>query len=234
MLTLHQSKPGYGLPSISPFSLKLELFLRAANIDYRVSHAMRKTPKRKAPFIEYKGQYLGDSTLIMNRLVKDFSVSMDDHLSDREKAQGYLICRALEEGYYFCGLYANWQVTENWVRYRDVVLATIPRWIRVPGAGFFRRRFLKSLYMQGTGRHGYEDVQAFGLQYIQAIELLLGQNDYLFGDKFTTYDCTVYGFIARGLRAPNDSSMSQFIASSSTLKNYCRRIDTCYAMAEPL
>jgi glutathione S-transferase len=234
MIVLHQSKPGYGLPSVSPFSLKLELFLRAAGIDYSVSHAMRNTPKRKAPFVLYNGEYIGDSQLIMERLTKDLLVILDQGLSEEQKSQGYLICRALEEGYYFCGMYANWQQDRNWAAYRDVLLADLPRWIRIPGAGFFRRRMIKALYLQGIGRHSYEEVQHFGVQYLQALETLIGAGPYLFGDMFTTYDCTVYGFLARGLRVQNDSSMHRFITSSGVLRAYCRRIDSAYEMAEPL
>lgn len=234
MIVLHQGKPGYGLRSLSPFSLKLELFLRAANIEYSVSHAMKNTPKRKAPFVFYKDQYLSDSSLIMERLTTDFGVTLDANLSEEDKALGFMTCKALEEGYYFCGVYANWQVDSNWVPYRDTLLADLPRWIRVPGAGFFRRRFIKALYLQGMGRHSYEEVQKFGVQYLGALETLIGQGPYLFGDEFTTYDCTAYGFVARALRVPNDSAMHRFAIGSSILKDYNRRIDTQFQMVEPI
>ena len=234
MITLYQSKPAFGLPSISPFSIKLELFLKAADIDYRVSTNVSRSPKGKSPFIEYRGKFIGDSSLIIDLLVKDFELTLDAHLTAHQKAIGFMICKALEEGYYFCGLYENWKITANWLAFRDAFLADVPKIARIPIAGFFRRRLLQSLYLQGMGRHNVEEVQSIGIGYLSHLEAMLNGNDYLLGERFSTYDCTVYGFLARQLRVPVQSAITEYAHATSLFKNYCQRIETVYKIATPL
>ncbi len=228
MITLHQSKPAFGLPSISPYSIKLELFLKATNLDYEISTKATGAPKGKTPYIEYQGEAIGDSALIMQRLTEDFNITLDKHLSEKQKALGNMVCKALEEGYYFCGLYTDWKITKNWLVYRDEFLAEVPKIFRVPIAGFFRRILLKSLYYQGMGRHSPEEVENIGLSYLRSLHTLLSDNDYLLGQQFSSYDCTVYGFLARLLRTPWNTGLSDYARAQAVFKNYCQKIETIY------
>ena len=67
MITLYTTPPLWGLPSISPHCTKLETWLRIADIPYKVEITadFNKAPKGKIPFIEYEGELIGDSTLII-------------------------------------------------------------------------------------------------------------------------------------------------------------------------
>src|SRR5215204_1715227 len=69
-VTLVQFAPVWGR-NVSPFSLKLEAWLRLADIPYEVRPArgLRKAPKGKLPYIvEADGSAVGDSTLIIEHL----------------------------------------------------------------------------------------------------------------------------------------------------------------------
>ena len=234
MIILHQSKPAFWLPSISPYSIKFELFLKAANINYTVSTVASGAPKGKTPYIEYNGEKIGDSSLILYKLIDDFNVRLDDHLDSKPKAIGAMICKALEEGYYFCSLYTEWKILKNWCAFRDNFLSEVPKAIRVPVAGFFRRRLVRSLHYQGMGRHNEKEVESIGLGYLRDLDTLMDDNDYLLGNKFSTYDCTVYGFLSRLLRVPLHHPLREFSHSRSAFKNYCQRIETIYKIATPL
>lgn len=66
-LVVHQLPGAWGLPSISPFCLKLDAYLRIADIPFRavVDATPFKGPKRKLPWIEHEGKRIGDSGFII-------------------------------------------------------------------------------------------------------------------------------------------------------------------------
>ena len=71
---LHKFGEAWGIADPSPFCLKVESFLREANIAYEVvpfdpRRSFAKAPKGKLPFIEDEdGTVVGDSSLIIARL----------------------------------------------------------------------------------------------------------------------------------------------------------------------
>jgi hypothetical protein len=54
MIKLYQFKPALDLPNASPFCMKLEIYLRMANLPYEIvlNADSRKAPKGKLPYIE--------------------------------------------------------------------------------------------------------------------------------------------------------------------------------------
>ena len=61
--------PGFGLPTTGPFSLKLAMALRMANVPYEMCAGdLNKSPKRKIPWIEVGTTAMADSALVMQWL----------------------------------------------------------------------------------------------------------------------------------------------------------------------
>ena len=58
-------------------------------------------PRHKIPWIEYNGQIMSDSQLIINYLNKEFNVSLNSHLTPRENATAWAIQKWLEEFTYW-------------------------------------------------------------------------------------------------------------------------------------
>uniref|UniRef100_A0A914XXT9 Uncharacterized protein n=1 Tax=Panagrolaimus superbus TaxID=310955 RepID=A0A914XXT9_9BILA len=76
------------IPSVSPYCLKLETWLRMANIPYRnisneFSHVSHKG---QVPFVELNGRQYADTNHIITDLTKTFNVQLDSHLSEKEWA----------------------------------------------------------------------------------------------------------------------------------------------------
>ena len=69
-LTVYHLPGRWGLPSVSPFCLKLDAFLRIAGIAHEAITAATPFggPKGKAPWITLDGETLGDSSLIVEYL----------------------------------------------------------------------------------------------------------------------------------------------------------------------
>ncbi|KAI6187300.1 hypothetical protein M3Y98_00227800 [Aphelenchoides besseyi] len=75
-------------PSISPYCLKLETWLRMADIAYHnVGNEFKFLSHRgQVPFVELNGRQIADTNFIMAELSRIFGVEIDGHLSEREIA----------------------------------------------------------------------------------------------------------------------------------------------------
>jgi hypothetical protein len=76
----------WGNPNPSPYSLKLETWLRMKSIKFTIirNFELSKTPKGKIAWIELDDLKMGDSELIIKHLSNLYNVS--DNLSDYESA----------------------------------------------------------------------------------------------------------------------------------------------------
>jgi hypothetical protein len=163
MLTVHKFGPAWGTPDISPFVVKLETYLRLAGIPYESKPGdPRKGPKQKLPYVDDDGALLGDSRLIIEHLEARRGVSLDAHLSPKQRAVAAAFQSMLEEHLYFVIVYERWQLDANWQRYlptmRQILSGAVPGPLTGVVAGIARKQMLKSLHAQGTGRHTPEEV----------------------------------------------------------------------------
>ena len=97
LVVVHGARPGSVIVNPSPYVLKLQTFLRMAKIDYVLDLNNPMGKKGKMPWIELDGKDYCDSTFIIEHLTKTFNVSMDDTLSDKQKATARVIQKTLEE-----------------------------------------------------------------------------------------------------------------------------------------
>ena len=94
-IRLHKFGEAWGIADPSPFCVKLDSFLREADIAYEAvpfegRRSFAKAPKGKLPFIEDEdGTIVGDSTLIIERLSRQRRIDMDEALDDRQKCVSF-------------------------------------------------------------------------------------------------------------------------------------------------
>lgn len=227
MLKLFQFPPIWGLPNASTFCLKLETYLKMNHIDYTNHYISnpQKAPKGKFPYIEHEGTIMGDSQLITQYLKTQFKSTLDDHLSDEDKAKGHMICRMLEEHFYWTIVYSRW--VENWEQVKQDFFGTLSaplKWI-IPN--IVRKNMIKQLYMQGLGRHSAKEIHQLGQADIQALATLF-QGPYLFGDKPSSYDATVFAFLANVALTPIEGPLKKEITQYPQFKEYCQHMLTTY------
>ena len=93
-VVLYQLKPMFGLPNPSPFCMKLETYLRMAEIEHQVVAVtnLKGSPTGKAPYIEIDGQAMADSGLIIAHLERTFQIHTVAGLprAERRLVQGLL------------------------------------------------------------------------------------------------------------------------------------------------
>lgn len=221
-IELHQFSRAFGLPNPGPFCMKVEAFLRLADIDYKVKsiNDPRKAPKGKLPFIVYNGESIGDSNLIIERLSNEFNIDLDAHLTAQEKAIHHAMRAMLDEHLYFVLVYSRWMDDANWSVLRNTLFAAIPKLIRGVVTNKIRDKVAGDLQGQGLARHEREEIYAMGIKDIEALSDYLAGRSWFGGDKPCLLDVSAVTMLAGFLKVPLDSPVKAAINGNQALVKY--------------
>jgi len=229
MIKLYQSPPAWGIPNISPACMKLETWLRMVGLPYQPAALdMAKSPKGKIPFIEYKGEILGDSALIVRRLSQDEGIDADAGLSTEQRAISQAFPRMINEHIYWAVIHIRYNTHENWMKYRmvfaDIIAPGHPEEVWGPPVDQLRERALAQLHGHGLGRHTPEEISALICEDLQAISDFLGSKPFLMGEDPTTVDATAYAHLANLRSPPFESPIKVSLCEKQNLVAYCERM----------
>lgn len=217
--------PEFGLPSISPFGIKLLTWLRLAGIEHvvEIENNTTKGPKKKSPWIIEGDRRMGDSDLIIEHLSKKHGVDTEARLSAHDRAVGHALRRTFEAHFIFT-LEHHFFVTDEGWRHTRPHFDFLPAPIRGLVARMIRGEIRKEVYTQGVGRHTPEEIDALARADLDVAEALLGDGPFLFGDEPTVTDCSLYGFLALTLWSPIESAAQAHLRASPALVAYCERM----------
>jgi glutathione S-transferase len=225
MIVLHTIPGAWGLTSLSPFCTKLETWLRMADLPFQARPAdPRRAPKGKCPFVESEGCLIGDSQLIIHQLSAQSGVTLDAWLTPTQHHAGHALRRMLEEGTYFGLGHARWQHEQGWQHYRHAFRAMMPPLVRDVVPRLIRRGMVKALRAQGTGRHGFTEIQAMMRADMEALAAQLGGQDFLFGAQPCSYDAVAYAFVDGFLGFPVPSPAGDWVRAHAPPVAYHARI----------
>lgn len=232
-LLLHQPKGGWGEPSMSPFCMKLECYLRMAEIPFETRPPdMRRAPKGKIPYVDVDGVLMGDSQLIIEMLVAKHGDRLDHALSREQRATARMVRRAIEEATYFVGVYTRWSDPSGFAIVKPAFGNILPGPLAML-LPFVRRRVVNALHAQGVGRHTHEDIHAMGAADWSAISDLLGEQPYFFGERPTSLDAVLFGFVTAATVFPYDSPLRTHVSSLGNLVAHRDRIRARYFDGAP-
>lgn len=230
MITLYKAPPFWGLPSISPPCVKLETWLRIANIAYEIEipQDFTKAPKGKIPFIDYEGKLIGDSTLIIEMLKEKEGIDPDRDLTSTEKAISLAFRRMLKENTYWGEVYISMNIEENWQVYKQALTNLYFDGSSTPESEQFLQQVRKSIsnqiYEQGMGRHSESEICQIINADFQALSDYLADKPFFMGDKPTTLDATAYGYIGNMILAPFKSMIIDRVSQFENLCQYYERM----------
>jgi len=230
MITLHQFPPALGLPNASPFCLKLELYLRMANLPYRNAYTLElhKAPKGKLPWIDDDGVALADSGLIIDYLKRKYGDPLDGDLSPLQRAQALAITRLVEEHLYWTVLHDRWISEAGWALTGPGFFGGMPWPLRAIVPIVARRGIRAELRGHGMGRHTPEQIHALGAADVDALAELLGDQPYFLGAQATSVDAVAGAFLANILMVPLETPVKAAAAGRANLVAYCRRVAQRY------
>uniref|UniRef100_A0AC34QN47 Failed axon connections protein n=1 Tax=Panagrolaimus sp. JU765 TaxID=591449 RepID=A0AC34QN47_9BILA len=224
------------IPSPSPFSLKLETFLKIANLPYKNvdNNFKHGSSKGQVPFIELNGRQHADSGNIMQFLLKEFSLPLDSALDSKQLAD----CRAytilLEESFFRAVAYMRAQ-DPSWLF--TVEKGLLGNFTGVKkffagnfGAMFSKSKLQKALQIQGMGRNSLPEVVEIMKRDLVALDTLLDGKKYFFGNYPTSFDATAFGHLAQLFYTPQPVDDVVTFAETTTpnLKAFVERIKAEY------
>lgn len=230
MIKLYQFPSYWGMPSPSPFCMKVETYLKMQGLAYEPVYVSDPTkgPKGKLPYIEIESELIADSHVIIDTLESRQARPLDEHLSQAQKATSLIIKRMLDEHFFWIILYSRWVPEKNWKIIKTTFFSKSSWLIRKYISKAIRKRVLRSLRLQGLGLHRSEEIYGMGDVDLQALSTLLGDDLYFFGGKASTLDACAYAFLAAIMHAPIESPLKRHALKYRNLVALCERIDAQY------
>jgi len=225
MIDLYIPDRAFGLPSVSPFCMKVEGFLRVADIPHQVifCNDPRKGPKGKVPFIRDNGMTIGDSEIIIEYLESKLDIQMNGHLSAHQQAINHSCMRMLEEHCFFALVYSRWLKPDNLKALMGEIMADVPP----PISNFLAWRFKKivsaQLHGQGLGRHNEEEIFKKAERDIWALSEVLGDHEWFGIDYVSKLDLSALGFFSNMLIDKMPSPLADAIRATPNLVDYTER-----------
>jgi len=216
-----------GLLDPSPFVMKVHVFLRMANIEYKSIASLknlRNSPKGKLPYIEDGDKTICDSQAIIDYLKEKYASNIDSHLSQQDKATSYLIGNSLDKGLYWCLLWGRWQYEPTWEIIKREFFKKLPFPFSAFMPNMIRKKAIKALKTQGTGKHSDEEIIAMADRSFQALSGLLTDKPYFFGDQVSSFDATAYAFIDTCTQSILDTAINTKAKSYKNLVDYAARM----------
>ncbi|XP_063215779.1 failed axon connections isoform X2 [Bacillus rossius redtenbacheri] len=193
------------LPSLSPFCLKVESWLRLAGLKYEnVDHKMKfRSKKGQLPFIELNGEEIADSTIILKELGQKLEKDLDAGLSNDQKNVSHAMISMIEN-------HLIWVVQWWRAKYPDNVLkgykvnlqhalgSRIPNGILNFFFKFtFGRKGAKKVKAQGIGVHKPEEIMEFGQNDLKVLSDMLADKPFFFGDEPKALDVVAFATLAQ-------------------------------------
>jgi len=223
VVVLHQFKSGKTCRNISPFALKLECYLRLANIKYEVDLKENSGPIRgKCPWITMNGEDLEDSQLIIDYLTKHFNVKLDDYLDQKKKANLHAL-RILGDEHLF------WIVcTYRYVHDKCKIITSTQNFPWLPSWAFktvmpIAMNFKSNHH--GIGLYTHEQVYQMCYDACQALSHILDSDKYFGGEQPCTTDCCLFGHLAQIMwNAPGTRYEALVKEEFPNLAQYCDRM----------
>jgi glutathione S-transferase len=231
MITLFQGPAAFGLPNLSPFCIKVELYMKMAGLPYKTAIGdPRKAPKGKIPWIDDDGVIVADSSFIFDHFRKKYGDKLDAPLGQAHRVIALTARRMIEEHLYFALLHMRWGDEEIFAQTRKVIEPLIPAPLRGIVMRKIRKDTLGKLPHQGLGRHKPAEIYELAKQDIDALASLLGNDPYFFGTQPTSFDCTAWAFLASIHATPGKTPMQEHLRAQKNLVDYIGRIGKQYFM----
>jgi glutathione S-transferase len=235
MIKLYQFPPVWGR-NVSPFTLKLETWLKLAGLSYEVVPVRNpgRGPKGKMPFIEDQdGQVIGDSSLIIEHLERTRGLDLNRGLAPIERVEALALQRLIEDHFYFILVYSRWCDADGWHAVAPAFFDFLPVGLRQIVPLLVRRRVRASLHHQGLGRHSRDELYDMAWADLEAMSIMLDNRPFFFGERPTTIDAVAYGFLANVLLVPVETELKRIAAQFSNLQGWTAAMERHYGNPPP-
>jgi glutathione S-transferase len=224
MITLYSYPTLFGVADNNGYGLKVFAFLRLARLQFTHEHIFDASaaPRGQLPYLVDDDETIGDSETIIAHLIGKYRLAIDDALGARERTLSLLVTRMLDDLYWVMS-YSRWKDEHYWPAFRDALMRehltlTMEDLQKAREFNFQRYRF------QGIGRYAPEAAYARGLADLKALAELIPAGGYVHGERPTSVDAGIYGFIANIYFYAIDTPLKQFVVAQQNLVRHCTAI----------
>jgi glutathione S-transferase len=219
--------PAWGIPvpSASPFGLKLITWLKLHGVPHQVhvENDPRKGPKGKCPWVVVDGRSIADSQLVIETISDRRRLAPVGSRSPRDLALATATRLMLEEHYHQVWEHQLFIHEGGWRRGKEF-WDTLPPTMRMIVPRLVRSSLRKQLYARGVGRHDQAQIIEMGKLVLDAIDELVGDGPFFFGEEPADIDATVFGFMALTHWTPVESPLWDYFHERTRLGTYCQRM----------
>jgi glutathione S-transferase len=224
MIKLYGFGPYLGMPDGSPYVMKAEILLRMAGLAYAKHIAgPDQGPKGKLPYVDDAGEIVADTSFIRSHVARKYGVDFDAGLDPVERAEAWAIERMIEDHLYWCCLHMRWGIEENFRKGPAHFFDRVPEPMRDKVREASRAKVLGYLQAQGIGRHTPDEIAELGGRTLESLSALLGQRDWLMGERPCGSDAAMTGMLATLLNGALDSPLRQIGLARANLAAYIDR-----------
>jgi glutathione S-transferase len=233
MITLYVFGPGFGLPDPSHFVMKTEIQLKMAWLAYRKDQdGFPSAPKGKLPYIDDDGVRIPDSTFIRAHIERKYKVDLDAALGPRERAEAWAIERLLEDHLGWAMAHARWLIPENFAKGPAHFFDRAPEAMRETLRSDALARVRTAMWGHGIGRHSVAEIGALADRSLSALSTVLGDREYVMGDKSAAVDAIAAPLLACILTPLFDSPVRRAAEGYDNLVAYADRVMRQYYPVE--
>jgi glutathione S-transferase len=221
MITLYSYPPLFGVADNNGYGLKVFAFMRLAGLPFVHEHIFdaSKAPRGQLPYIVDEGEVIGDSGVILAHLMGKYSLQIDAALGEDERRLGLLVSRLLDDLYWVMS-YSRWKDERYWPEFKAALLREHPS-VSEEALGKAREFNFQRYHFQGIGRYTADGAYARGLADLEALDGMITDQGYVFGDTPTSIDAGIYGFIANIYFYDIDTELKRFVVSRPKLVRHC-------------
>lgn len=226
MIKLIQYPRAKNFPNFSPFCVKLETYLKMADIPYEIqfSYETRKFPRQKLPVIKDEEKMITDSSFVIDHLREKFGNNVDANLTEDQIALAEVIQRTVEDHMVPLLMMWRWSDENTWAIWRDQIMALMPRALRVIIPPLIHRHYKKRLWMHGAGRYPKDERMLKIDSSLSAISHLLGEQEFIFGAEPCTTDAIIFSVVGNLLYDPSLEEPSEYLDKYPNLVDHTKRM----------
>ncbi len=224
MLTLYSYPRLFGVADNNGYGLKVFAFLRLAGVPFRHEHIFdaSKAPRGQLPYIVDGDDTVGDSETIIAYVTKKCGVTLDNPLTAAQRTTNLLVTRTLDDLYWVMS-YSRWKDERYWPLFRDALLREHPN-VTEESLAKAKEYNARRYYYQGIGRFDPDAAMARGLADLAAIAELIPPGGFAHGEKPSSIDAAIYGFIANIYFYDIETPLKRFVVAHDNVVRHCNAI----------
>lgn len=224
MLTLYSYPELFGVADNNGYGLKVYALLKLAGVAFVHEHVFDASaaPRGQLPYIVDDGETVGDSETIIAHAIAKYHLTIDAALSLAQRRTHHLVTRMLDDLYWVMS-YSRWKDERYYPAFRDGFIAQ-HRQIDADGFEKAKAYNAQRYHYQGIGRYSPEQAYARGLADLQVLAEIVPAHGFVDGERPTSCDAGIYGFIANIYYFPIPTPLKAFVDAQKNLVAHCERV----------